>query len=135
MLHLFENKMSFKYQRKLLIMSELYSKNQILEMIGHDQEELDLLMKMFIDLSPQMLDEIDFFISKNNFKSAGDVAHKLKSSVRLWDIDSILEDVLFIEVNGKNETQTEQIKPKAEKVRTILQEVLEQMKEEINYTK
>jgi HPt (histidine-containing phosphotransfer) domain-containing protein len=116
-------------------MSELYSKNQILEMIGHDQEELDLLMKMFIDLSPQMLDEIDFFISKNNFKSAGDVAHKLKSSVRLWDIDSILEDVLFIEVNGKNETQTEQIKPKAEKVRTILQEVLEQMKEEINYTK
>lgn len=112
-------------------MGDLFSKDQILEMIGHDQNELKILIEMFIDLCPKMLDEIDFSIAKGDFKTAGDVAHKLKSSVRLWDISEVVDDVIFLEINGKNLTNTEILASKAMVVRNVLEKVLKQMKEEI----
>lgn len=115
-------------------MGKLYNHASIMEMIGNDKIELVELMKMFVDLCPVMILEIEESIDSGNFKIAGDVAHKLKTTVRMWEMEEIIDDIIFIEQNGKNGTKTDRLKPVFMEVKEKLNNVLSMMKKEIEET-
>jgi len=100
--------------------------------MDQNNEEVNELMTIFINMVPVMLDDMLSFADSENWKAAGNVAHKLKSSMRLWDISSLDEDVVFIETYGLQETQTDKVKERIVHLREHLFNVIEEMKLELN---
>lgn len=107
-----------------------YSSAQILAMVSDDKNELKELLAMFIELCPQMLDEMDNYIKTNQLQQAGSVAHKLKSSIKLWEIYDLVDDIVFVEINGKKEINLEEIKEKSVFIRSELEAICIAMKTE-----
>ena len=93
-------------------MSEsLYNSKLLLDMMDGNRQEVRDLAEMLFDLGPRMLQEINSYINDGEWKKAGDVAHKLKSSLRLWQMKKLVDLVLFIETNGRNNTRLDEILP------------------------
>lgn len=107
-----------------------YSSAQILAMVSDDKNELKELLAMFIELCPQMLDEMDNYIATNQWQKAGSIAHKLKSSIKLWEIYDLVDDIIFIEINGKNEVEHIAITEKSLLIRKELEKICIAMKTE-----
>jgi len=91
-------------------MSEsLYNPKLLLDMMDGNQQEVNDLAEMLFDLGPKMLQEISSNINNTEWKKAGDIAHKLKSSLRLWQMNELIDLVLFIEINGRNNTRLDEL--------------------------
>jgi len=91
-------------------MSEsLYNPKLLLDMMEGNHQEVKDLAEMLFDLGPKMLQEINNNINKTEWKKAGDIAHKLKSSLRLWQMNELIDLALFIEINGRNKTKLDEI--------------------------
>ena len=110
---------------------KIYSRVNLSKMMDHNEEEVNELMKIFIDMAPSMLDDLKDYAHSNNWQMCSGVAHKLKSSMRLWAIDSLDEDVVFIEANSENPLYHEVVFEKINNLRDKLLVVIDQMKLEV----
>lgn len=88
----------------------LYTRDKLLNMMDQNNKEVDELMALFISLIPPMLDDLTQNIIDKDWQSISDIAHKLKSSMRLWGIDSLDETVVFIETYAHKEEMLEKVK-------------------------
>ena len=111
--------------------AKIYSRNKLSQMMDQNTEEVNELMKIFVDMVPAMLQEMQDAAKGEEWSRCSDLAHKLKSSMRLWAIDSLDEDVLYIETNGLNADNTEQVNQKIQNLIRQLLEVIEDMKKEL----
>jgi len=100
--------------------------------MDQNNEEVNELMSIFIKMVPTMLDEMLSYVGNGNWKAASNVAHKLKSSMRLWDISSLDEDAVFIETYGLQEEQTDEVKRRVMHLSEQLMRVIEEMKVELS---
>ena len=105
-----------------------FSDSLLFDMMDGNQVEINDIAKMFIELAPQMISEIELAINNQEWEKAGDAAHKLKSSVGLWKIDSALSHVLFIEINGRKNINTKEIESNFQKLVEILDLAIGEMK-------
>jgi len=112
--------------------TKIYTRDKLRTMMDQNDEEVDELMKIFIKMVPSILKEMLDFAAKEDWKSCSELAHKLKSSMRLWAIDSLDEDVLFIETNGLLSENTDMVLNKIQNLNINLLQVIEQMESEIN---
>jgi len=107
-----------------------YNSSLLLEMMDGNQKEVKELAHMLFDLGPQMISEISICIDTDNWKMAGDIAHKLKSSLKLWGMDDLVSYAIFIEKNGRNNTNHSEIIENFKTLESGLIDVLELMKKE-----
>ncbi len=110
---------------------KIYSRDKLSQMMDQNEEEVNELMKIFVDMVPSMLQEMQDAAKGEEWSRCSDLAHKLKSSMRLWAIDSLDEDVLYIETNGLNAENTEEVTAKIQDLRNQLLNVIEEMKGEL----
>jgi len=108
-----------------------YSRNKLLQMMDQNSEEVDELMAIFVKMVPDLLADLQTNIENKEWKAASSIAHKLKSSMRLWDITTLDDDVVFIETNGLEESQTEEVERRSAKLIAQLFKVIEEMKMEL----
>lgn len=108
-----------------------YSRDKLSQMMDQNDEEVNELMKIFIEMVPTMLNEITKAVQDKDWAKCSDIAHKLKSSMRLWAMDSLDEDMLFIETNGLNAENLEEVEQKIQNLETQLLISISQMKDEI----
>jgi len=111
--------------------TKYYSRNKLHQMMDQNESEVNELMKIFIQMVPIMLDDLSVFTKDGNWIECGNIAHKLKSSVRLWEIEIIDSDLVFVEENGRSSKNTELIIEKIKHINDILRPVLQQMELEI----
>jgi len=114
---------------------KIYSRDKLRNMMDQNESEVDELMKIFIEMAPSLLKEMLDFADNEDWKSCSELAHKLKSSMRLWAIDSLDEDVLFIETHGLLSENTDMVLSKIQNLNHKLLQVIEQMKSEIEENK
>jgi len=107
-----------------------YNASLLLEMMDGNQNEVKELAHMLFDLGPQMINEISECINKGEWKKAGDISHKLKSSLKLWKMDDLVPYAIYIEKNGRNNTNHDEIMKNFTSLKTGLNSVLNLMKEE-----
>ncbi|RLD46698.1 MAG: hypothetical protein DRI86_02505 [Bacteroidetes bacterium] len=107
-----------------------YNPSLLLEMMDGNQNEVNELAHMLFDLAPQMLAEIEFCIDEKKWEMAGDVSHKLKSSLKLWKMNNLVPYALYIEKNGRNNTNYDEIIKNFEALKIGLNKVLILMKKE-----
>jgi HPt (histidine-containing phosphotransfer) domain-containing protein len=112
-------------------MSIKYFKNSLLlEMLDGNTAEVAEMANMFIELAPIMLSDIEVAIASNDFLQASKQAHKLKSSLRLWQMNQMAELASSIEQLGENNTEKNKFIDLFSPLKQGVELALEQMKEE-----
>ena len=108
----------------------LYNLDSLIQMVDGDEEQLSELNQMFMIHAPQMLEDINEQWEQRNFEKLGAAAHKFKSSIRLWQIDSAVDLILTIEINAKNKKNIDSLPELIASLNTIITTVLKQMQNE-----
>jgi len=112
--------------------SKNYSRDKLRLIMDQNEAEVNSLMTIFVQMVPEMLKEMLAYSKDDNWTSCSFLAHKLKSSVRLWDIQDVDEDIVFIELNGRKSLLPNEVRQKIENINTILSKVIDDMKHELD---
>ncbi len=110
---------------------KIYSRDKLLYMMDQNNTEVDELMSIFVRIVPPMLNEMLNCTNQGDWQPISDNAHKLKSSMRLWAIDSLEDIVVFIETYAAQETRLDEVKEKTVYLCKHLTAVIEDMKLEL----
>ena len=105
----------------------LYNLKNLGAFFDSDKTSARQIINLFIENIPQYSAELSNASKLHNWQALAFTAHKLKSNVRLFNINSILEDIIHIEVNARNLSNLETIPEKIDKVIKTLEKVEKQM--------
>lgn len=111
---------------------KLYDLSLVSDLAEGNIDFIKSLVQIFIDTVPATSKEMQEEIKKENWEESGKLAHKLKSTIDTMQIVCLKEDIRFIELNGKNKTNTSQIIILAQKTDDIIAKVTLQLKEEFS---
>lgn len=109
-----------------------YNLQSISEMLDHDEKEIKGMVQMFIEHVPLMMNDLRKAVEAEQWEEAGRQAHKLKSTIRIWQVESIYDDIFFVEVHGKSGDQIPELIEKSKHVLTVLDSVIQQLNEEFD---
>ena len=109
-----------------------FSSDLLMNILDGDSEEVKEMAKMLNSLGPQMIEEIEEAINNKNWENAGTVAHKLKSSLKLWQMEDLVDLAVFIEINGVSSSNHEDIINKFAELKKGFNIVLIAMQEKFN---
>ncbi|OIP00743.1 MAG: hypothetical protein AUJ98_06380 [Bacteroidetes bacterium CG2_30_33_31] len=113
-------------------MSKLYNIDFLKDLMAGNELETNNLLQLFIDLTPPLMENMMEAAKRKDWIEAGNLAHKLKSSVRLMGINSIVDDTLFIEINGKAQTEINLLPSKIEELSIKISKIVDEMKNDIS---
>ncbi len=113
-------------------MEKLYDSKNLLAMMDGNTEEIRELAFMLFDLGPQMIDEIERSIKARKWTEAGNTAHKLKSTLKLWGMETLVPLSIFIEEHGRKADDADEISSQFHALKLGFHQVIEQMKLEFN---
>jgi len=91
-----------KFNRFKMTEDKLYNLVSIKEMLG-DDEVVKYMIKVFVDSTPETLDELNQGYNENNPDKLARSAHKMKASLDLLKIDQLFEVVRKIDKKEKVE--------------------------------
>jgi PAS domain S-box-containing protein len=87
--------------------AQLYSLEYLIDMGGH--EYIVELLQLFLDTTPGILEEMRDSALHEQWDATGKLAHKLKSSVAVFQMPRMTEDVAAVEQKAKSRTDLESI--------------------------
>ena len=90
----------------------LYSSKGMMEMMDGSHSNVKEIAILFSTIGPQMIKDTEEAIKNEKWIEVGDIAHKLKTSLRLWQMDSLIDIAVFIEKNARKEIEIDAIKEK-----------------------
>jgi HPt (histidine-containing phosphotransfer) domain-containing protein len=111
----------------------LYNLDAILLMVDGDKAQLMELNTMFLKLAPGMLSEINENWNARNFEKVAASAHKFKSSIRLWQINDAVDDILSIERCARNLTELDRLPALIQRLNGTIESVLRQMEKDLGF--
>jgi HPt (histidine-containing phosphotransfer) domain-containing protein len=109
-------------------MEDLYSSKSLLQMMDGNTSEVRELALMLFELGPQMIVEIESAIANKQWEDAGNTSHKLKSTLKLWQMNNLVPLAFYIEDNGRKSLNKEGIVENFEILKVGFQKALDAMK-------
>lgn len=109
-------------------LAPLYDLSLVNDLAEGNQDFIKSLVQIFIDTIPANSKEMIAAINNEEWEAAGKLAHKLKSTIDTMQIVSIKEDIRFVELNGKNKTNTNEVAIVAKKIDDVIAEATAQLK-------
>lgn len=100
------------------------------EMLGGDQKAIFQMVKIFLQATPESLSELNKSYQKEDYDGVSKLAHKLKSSVDIFCVNDIKQDIRRLENNTRDNINIDEVPELVEKINTILNLAIEQVKEE-----
>jgi len=97
---------------------------------GSDEFMIDMI-DLFLDQTPAYFDQLEQFISEENWSKVADIAHKIKPTLAFMGVDSARESMAEIEQNARNLINLETISP----VFQILKEMSVQLYKQLTEVK
>ena len=107
---------------------KLYNLSTVKEFVGDDQEQINGLVIIFVEDVPEMLKNLNESLEESNMDNLKFYAHKLKSSIDLFQVNDLYDLIRDLEDNAKNETNKDLIPEQVETVNYVLQSVMAQLK-------
>lgn len=108
----------------------LYDLSLIEEMAMGDEAFMKEIAETFISSVPPVVDALVEHCNAANWKKMGDEAHHLKSNIDTLQILTIKEDIRAIELNGKHGLDLDKTPALVEKVKKVIDLVIQQIKEQ-----
>jgi len=113
-------------------MNKTYSYKVLKDFLDGDLEQIKDITETFIISTPDILNELKASLDSKNWDQLSKDAHKLKSSVKLYEISDVVEEILFIE---KKATELKDFKLLEEKYKFIserLNKVIDQLQKDVD---
>lgn len=88
------------------------------------------MIQMFVDQTPELMNEMQQHLSENDWEQLGAKAHKLKPSIDLMGITALKQEIRNIEYFAKNKENLEILPSKLQHLTEQLNIALEQLKNE-----
>jgi HPt (histidine-containing phosphotransfer) domain-containing protein len=108
---------------------KLFDLTNLNEMLGGDQKAIFQMVKIFLQATPESLSELNRCYQKNDLDGVSRLAHKLKSSVDIFCINDIKQDIRRLENNTRDNINIDEVPAQVEKLNNILNQTIEQVKE------
>ena len=109
---------------------KLFDLTNLNEMLGGDQKAIFQMVKIFLQATPESLSELNKCYQKNDLDGVSRLAHKLKSSVDIFCINDIKQDIRRLENNARDNINIDEVPTLVEKLNSVLNETIEQVTEE-----
>ena len=109
---------------------KLFDLTNLNEMLGGDQKAIFQMVKIFLQATPESLSELNKCYQKNDLDGVSRLAHKLKSSVDIFCVNDIKQDIRRLENNARDNINIDEVPTLVEKLNTVLDSTIEQVKEE-----
>jgi len=77
--------------------------NELLELIGHDQDTLLVLIEEFLESSEGDMNSLGNAISKADFVEISEAAHKMKATFKYFNIKGA-DEMVLLETGAKNKS-------------------------------
>ncbi|MBN3035167.1 MAG: Hpt domain-containing protein [Bacteroidales bacterium] len=105
----------------------LYDLSNLDEMLGGDKDAKLQMIKIFLQATPESLSEMNKCFGKNDLEGISKLAHKLKSSIDIFCIMDIKQDIRRLENITRDQVNTDEVPDLIEKINTILHETFLQV--------
>ena len=110
----------------------LFSSKGIMEMMDGSHSNVKEIAIMFSTIGPQMIKDIEIAVNNKKWEEVGDIAHKLKTSLRLWQMDSLIDLAVFIEKNAISGNNIEEVIIKSKELQDGFLLAIDELKKEFN---
>lgn len=110
----------------------LFDLSNLNEMLGGDKKAILQMVKIFLQATPESLSELNKCYNKEDMQGVSKLAHKLKSSVDIFSINEIKQDIRRLENNTRDSINLDEVPELVEKINKVLDEVIKQVEEEKN---
>ena len=110
---------------------KLYDLSMIEAISGGDQSFTKRMLQLFLDTVPATLADIKGATDKSEWMPLSKHAHKLKSTIDSMNISSLKNDIRTIESKGKKGEDTNTLPGLVDKVLTVMNQVMDQVKKEL----
>ncbi len=104
----------------------------MLEMMDGNISEVKEIAKMLLELGPEMINDISSAIDNKEWKKAADTAHKLKTSLKMWGMQEVVNSALFIENNAQKEDEQQEVIKQFEILKLGFAAALNAMQQDLN---
>ena len=109
---------------------KLFDLTNLNEMLGGDQKAIFQMVKIFLQATPESLSELNKCYEKNDLDGVSRLAHKLKSSVDIFCVNDIKQDIRRLENNTRDNINVDEVPALVEKLNSILNQTIQQVTEE-----
>jgi len=110
---------------------KLYDLSMVEAISGGDKSFTKRMLQLFLDTVPATLTDIRNASDKGEWMTLSKHAHKLKSTIDSMNIDTLKADIRTIESGGKTGENTELLRTLVQKVLTVMQLVMDQVRKEL----
>ena len=95
---------------------------------GSDEFMIDMI-DLFLDQTPAYFEQMEQFISEENWSKVADIAHKIKPTLAFMGVDSARESMAEIEQNARNLKNLETISPAFQILKEMSVQLYKQLEE------
>ncbi len=106
----------------------LYDLSMVRSVSGGDEAFIRKMVLLFIETVPPGLSDLSAAFNEQDWQRVSKVAHKLKSTIDSMGITALKSEIRFVEINAKQETQTDTIGEMIELVKSVIQACIGQLK-------
>ena len=110
---------------------KLYDLSMVDAISGGDKSFTKRMLQLFLDTVPATLADIKSTCDNSQWMALSKHAHKLKSTIDSLNIASLKDVIRAIEIKGKMGDDVSSIPASVEKVLSVMEEVMEQVKKEL----
>lgn len=107
---------------------QLYDLSQLNELAGGSQEFVQTMIDTFIEHTPEQFNSMKAAFEQQDYKTMGDLAHKIKPSIDLFQIKDMGETIRSIERQGKNMDPLPDLGTQISELGSILFTAMDQLK-------
>ncbi len=109
---------------------KLFDLTNLNEMLGGDKKAIYQMVKIFLQATPESLNELNKCYQKNDLNGVSKLAHKLKSSIDIFSINDLKLDIRRLETNTRDNINNDEVPGLVDKVNSVINNTIEQVNEE-----
>lgn len=109
---------------------DLYDLSVLDRMVNGDKEFMRQMIQMFLDKVPADAERLKQSKEAKDWDNVGQIAHKIKSSIKMMGIHSLLERIVVIEKDAKSNDNLDQLPDKLDDFFEVLDRVMASLRNE-----
>jgi len=110
--------------------SKLYNLEKLYSIESKDRDFIKEVVVLFINTIPAISDELVKAANEKRWDEVYFLAHKMKATIDLLNIESLQKEIRVVEENAKSKHQLERIFDKANFINSIIQQCVKEIKED-----
>lgn len=108
----------------------LFDLTNLNEMLGGDKKAILQMVKIFLQATPESLNELNKCYDKNDMQGVSKLSHKLKSSVDIFSVTDIKQDIRRLENITRENVSLDEVPTLVKRINDILSQTISQVEEE-----